>query len=118
MFELVDGVVHAHEQLDVWLALADCESGNWVAGGHEPGSARWWWGDPSRRQPPWSSGLFDGGLQFWPDSWRWAAGNVLDNPAHAAWQETPWRQIKAATWLQDVQGWQAWPVCSQRLGLR
>lgn len=106
-----------------WQSLADCESGDWIDGGRSfaPGSARWHSGhtDPDLdERPPWSNGLFYGGLQFTRTSWAWAAEvgghDVPDNPADAP----PALQVAVAKTLQSLQGWGAWPTCSGKLALR
>ena len=110
----------------VWDDLADCESGDWLDGGRAfvEGSARWASGasDPARdERPPWSSGLFYGGLQFELDSWDWARDvggheGLADNPADATRAE----QVAVAETLREVHpaGWGAWPRCSRLVGLR
>ena len=108
-----------------WATLADCESGDWIDNGAAfvPGSARWRSGHPDPEldeRPPWSSGLFYGGLQFELDSWAWAAEvgghDVPGNPAAA----TPAEQVAVASTLRDIHpaGWGAWPRCSRLIGLR
>ncbi|WP_371335823.1 transglycosylase family protein [Pseudonocardia sp. Ae706_Ps2] len=75
-----------------WDRLAQCESG----------------GD-------WSTNTgngFSGGLQFSPSTWRAFGG---EGPAHEAGRD---EQIEVAKRVQAVQGWEAWPACAQRLGLR
>lgn len=107
----------------VWDDLADCESGNWLDGGaaFEEGSARWHVGGTDERaqpRPPWSNGLFYGGLQFTLESWVWAAdvgGHAVDpNPANNPRED----QIAVAETLHELQGWPAWPTCTRHLGLR
>lgn len=96
---------------DVWDDLADCESGSWVDGGRSfvEGSARWHLDE----------GTFRGGLQFLPATWTWLAPDVLgpDAPssAHLA---TIAQQKQVAERVLELQGWNAWPTCSRRLGLR
>jgi Transglycosylase-like domain len=79
----------------IWDALALCEAG-----------ARWSYDG--------SSG-FDGGLQFHRATW--SAYRLPDDPEHA-WEATREQQIAVARRVLAEQGWQAWPVCSRRLGLR
>ena len=97
-----------------WARLADCETGDWIGDEHVDGSARWRWGDPDEETPPWGGGQFHGGLQFYPDTWTWL------RPEHypeQAWQATPEQQVAVAERVLATQGWQAWPVCSRRVGL-
>lgn len=111
-----DGLVRT-----VWDDLADCESGNWLDGGRdfETGSARWDWGAAAFDHPPWSSELFDGGLQFHPDTWRWVAGDLGLLGAYPYAYTAPRHvQIEVAELTQQRQGWGAWPVCSVKVGLR
>ena len=75
----------------VWLQLAECESsGDW---GIDTGN-----------------GYF-GGLQFTLQSWRAVGGAGYPHQAH------PMEQIARADYLQRIQGWDAWPMCSGKLGL-
>ena len=107
----------------IWDNLADCESGNWISGGasFETGSARWHVGGTDHRaqkRPPWSNGLFYGGVQFTLKSWAWAADvgghNVDPNPANNSREE----QIAVAETLKSLQGPNAWPTCGPKVGLR
>lgn len=76
----------------VWDALAMCESsGDWHI---DTGNG------------------FYGGLQFLPESWWMVGGTGM--PHEASREE----QIHRAELLLRIQGWEAWPVCSVRLGLR
>lgn len=77
---------------ETWEEVAYCESGgNWTAN---------------------TGNGFYGGLQFLPESWVLAGGQGLPH-------EAPKReQISRAHTLWELQGWEAWPVCSRRLGLR
>lgn len=78
-----------------WDAVAECESGgDWSYNG--------------------SSGS-DGGLQFHPTTW--SAYSPPDFPLFA-WQATREQQIFVASLVLADQGWNAWPTCSRRLGLR
>jgi len=79
----------------VWAQLAACESnGSWAYNG---------------------SVIFDGGLQFHPQTW---SSYRLKGYPQYAWQATPAQQIRVAKLVQRRQGWRAWPVCSRHLGLR
>ena len=81
---------------DVWLPIARCESGY---GG----------------EPDWSINTgngFYGGLQFTLNSWQWVGGEGY--PHHASAEE----QIYRAEKLLELQGWQAWPACSKKVGYR
>ena len=76
---------------ETWDAIAQCESsGNW--------------------QIDTGNGYY-GGLQFLPATWRAFGGT--GNPAHASKAQ----QIAVAERVLKVQGWNAWPTCSRRLGL-
>ncbi|OLM28981.1 hypothetical protein Ae717Ps2_5905c [Pseudonocardia sp. Ae717_Ps2] len=55
---------------------------------------------------------YGGGLQFSPSTWRAFGGQGAAHEASRA------EQIEVAKRVQAVQGWAAWPACSQRLGLR
>jgi len=88
-------VLNARAQRTVWDRLAECESGG-----------RWRYNG--------SSG-FDGGLQFHPSTWR--SFKPRRYPRYA-WQAPRWKQIVVAKRVLRVQGWNAWPACSLRLGLR
>jgi hypothetical protein len=79
----------------VWARLAECESGgDWDYNGAD---------------------VFDGGLQFHPDTW--SAHRLRGFPRYA-WQATPLQQIAVARRVLAAQGWNAWPACSAALGLR
>lgn len=82
---------------DVWIALADCESGG-----------IWDEGDGGL-------GPFRGGLQFHPDTW---AGFKPDHYPSDPVEATPRQQVDVAERVLERQGWKAWPVCSRKLGLR
>ena len=80
------------ESFEVWLRLAQCESsGDWSIN---------------------TGNGFYGGLQFTLDSWRFVGGEGM--PHEASRDE----QIRRAQRLQRLQGWEAWPVCARKLGLR
>lgn len=79
----------------VWDELAQCESGgNWHSA---------------------TNPIYKGGLQF--DRATWARHGGL-NYAWRADYATRSQQIIVAERTLAVQGWQAWPACSRRLGLR
>lgn len=76
----------------VWDRLAECESNqNWSAN---------------------SGNGYYGGLQFTLQSWEAVGGTGY--PHEASREE----QIARAEQLLELQGWGAWPGCSQELGLR
>lgn len=78
----------------VWDRLAECESGgNWQS----------------------TVGLYEGGLQFHPQTWD--AYKPAGYPA-AAYQASREQQILVAERVLASQGWGAWPACSAKLGLR
>jgi hypothetical protein len=80
---------------DVWDRIAECESGRtWSYNG--------------------GSG-YDGGLQFLPATWRAYGGREF---AEYAWQASREQQITVANRVLEDVGWQAWPACSRKLGLR
>lgn len=101
-----------------FLALAECESGDWIDGGRAfvAGSARWDW--PVGGVPPWGTTIHHGGLQFHPSTWSWVAPMVGLGHIAYAYQATPTQQVQVARKVQELQGWQAWPVCSRKVGLR
>jgi hypothetical protein len=75
-----------------WDAVAQCESGgNWSIN---------------------TGNGYYGGLQFNLNSWQWVGGTGMP---HEASRET---QIAMAQRLWERQGWNAWPACSSKLGLR
>jgi LysM repeat protein len=75
-----------------WDRIAACESGgNWAIN---------------------TGNGFYGGLQFTLSSWRAVGGSGL--PSDASREE----QIMRGQKLQAMQGWDAWPVCSIKAGLR
>ncbi len=92
-----------------WVRLADCESGLWDADGTPVrGSADWTYGTSDEVR-------FEGGLHFEPSTW-----DEFRDPdmAEHAGDATPVDQVVVAERVLDAQGWQAWPVCSRKLGLR
>lgn len=76
-----------------WAALAACESG----------------GNPRARS---ADGRYFGAFQFSVETWRSLGygGNPADHPYSV--------QLQAAQRLQARSGWDQWPRCSRRLGLR
>jgi hypothetical protein len=75
-----------------WDRLAQCESsGNWAAN---------------------TGNGFSGGLQFTQSTWRAYGGH---GDAQTA---TRMEQITVAERVLADQGWDAWPACSAKLGLR
>lgn len=90
----------------VWDRVADCESGEWTGdGGFVTASANW----------SATAGLFEGGLQFHPDTWDGYRDPGMPGAAYDASRE---QQIVVAERVLAEQGWKAWPVCSRKLGLR
>jgi nucleoid-associated protein YgaU len=78
----------------VWHRLAQCESsGNWHIN---------------------SGNGYYGGLQFYQATWERFGGRAYARRADLA---TPAEQIAVARKVLAAQGWDAWPVCSRRLGL-
>jgi hypothetical protein len=78
----------------VWDDLAMCESsGDWHIN---------------------TGNSFYGGLQFWQPTWELFGGPAYAERADLA---TPEQQIAVAEDVLRVQGWEAWPVCSKKLGL-
>lgn len=105
----VDRITAIEQPLTVWFEIADCESGEWDAQADpRAGSARWAYGtDESTR--------FEGGLHFAPRTWD--AFRDPSMPDHAG-EAVPVAQIVVAERVLDEQGWQAWPVCSEKIGVR
>jgi len=58
---------------------------------------------------------FYGGLQFTPSTWRGFGGKEFASSAHQASRE---EQIVVAERVLAKQGWNAWPACSRKLGIR
>ena len=78
----------------VWDTLSQCESsGDWHL----------------------NTGIYDGGLQFHPDTWLRYGGAAFAPYAYLATRE---QQITIAKEVLEVEGWEAWPACSLKLGLR
>lgn len=78
-----------------WDRLAQCES-----------SGRWNYNGASG---------YDGGLQFLPRTWTAFGGGDF---AQYAYQASRAEQIVVAERVLAVQGWNAWPACSKKLGIR
>lgn len=79
----------------VWDELAQCESGgNWHIN---------------------TGNGYYGGLQFWAPTWSDFGGLAFAPRADLASRE---EQILVAERVLAVQGWNAWPACSRKLGLR
>lgn len=58
---------------------------------------------------------FKGGLQFTESTWEEFGGErYATSPDQASREE----QIRVAKKVQDEQGWNAWPTCSEKLGLQ
>jgi hypothetical protein len=97
-----------------WDRLADCESGEWVNGGESfiEGSARWDYGINFTHE---GYEQFQGGLNFHPGTWD--SYRDADMPDHAG-NATREQEIVVAERVLADQGWQAWPRCSQMVGLR
>jgi hypothetical protein len=75
-----------------WDKLAKCESGgNWKIN---------------------TGNGYYGGLQFSPRTWRAFGGKGMPHQASKG------EQIRVAERVLAKQGWNAWPSCSRRLGLR
>ncbi|GAA0947607.1 transglycosylase family protein [Pseudonocardia zijingensis] len=58
---------------------------------------------------------FYGGLQFTPSTWRAFGGKEFAASAHQASRE---QQIVVAERVLAGQGWNAWPSCSRKTGVR
>ena len=87
------GLAHA-ASTDTWNRLAECESsGNW--------------------QINTGNGYY-GGVQFGQPTWEEFGGTKYAARADLA---TKSEQIAIAEKVLDVQGWNAWPACSAKLGL-
>ncbi|MEV8554029.1 transglycosylase family protein [Streptomyces glaucescens] len=78
-----------------WGCVAECESsGNWHIN---------------------TGNGFYGGLQFWQPTWEAFGGLKYAPRADLATRE---EQIAVAQEVLAVQGWEAWPVCAKRYGLK
>lgn len=97
----------------VWDRLADCESGDWDADSNPiPGTARWDYGVTFAHE---GYERFEGGLNFDPGTWDgFRDPGMPDHAGHA----TRVQQITVGERVQAAQGWGAWPVCSEKIGLR
>lgn len=83
-----------------WDALARCEShGEWDYGPHSG----------------WGSGIYEGGLQFHPNTWDSYREPGMPNAAYLA---TPGQQKAVAEAVLGEQGLRAWPACTRKLGWR
>ncbi|MBV8997214.1 MAG: transglycosylase family protein [Pseudonocardiales bacterium] len=80
---------------DPWDGVAQCESGgNWHTN---------------------TGNGYYGGLQFSPRTWQsFGGGAYADTADHA----TRSQQIAIAEKVLQAQGWNAWPTCSKKVGLR
>ncbi|WP_282701524.1 transglycosylase family protein [Streptomyces sp. CC219B] len=78
-----------------WGCIAECES-----------SGRWHVN---------TGNGFYGGLQFWQPTWEEFGGLKYAPRADLATRD---EQIAVAQEVLAVQGWEAWPVCSKRYGLK
>jgi len=87
----------------VWDRLVACEA---------PGRG-WRYGAPGVGIDP--GYPYEGGPNFLPSTWR--AYKDPGMPLHA-YDATREQQIAVAERVLADQGWQAWPVCSRKLGLR
>lgn len=79
----------------VWSQVAACES--------------------NRRWHLNSGNGYSGGLQFTPETWD---AFRPDHYPDDAWRATALQQVQVAVRVLEVQGPSAWPVCSQKAGLR
>jgi resuscitation-promoting factor RpfA len=78
--------------VSAWDALAQCESGgNWAIN---------------------TGNGYYGGLQFNPTTWRAFGGTALPHQVSKA------EQIAVAERVLAAQGWNAWPSCSRKAGVR
>ncbi len=86
----------AHAASDsTWDRLAQCESsGNWSIN---------------------TGNGYHGGLQFSPRTWTAFGGGDF---APVAYQASREQQIVVAERVLAAQGWNAWPACSRKLGIR
>lgn len=109
MSQGLERLTSIEQPLSVWLRIADCESGEWDAEADPiPGSAEWSYGAEEDQR-------FEGGLHFEPSTWEDFREPGM--PDHAG-EATPVAQLVVAERVLEQQGWQAWPVCSKKLGLR
>lgn len=97
----------------IWDDLADCESGDRDADGTPiTGTARWDYGRGFTHE---GYEQFEGGLNFEPGTWD--AYRDPGMPDHAGDADRA-QEIVVAERVQSAQGWSAWPVCSEMLGLQ
>ena len=103
----------AARERGVWDDLADCESGDWDADGNPiAGTARWDYGLEFAHE---GYEQFQGGLNFHPATWdEFRDADMPDDAGHATRAE----EIVVGERVLEAQGWGAWPVCSEMLGLR
>ncbi|MBA3366640.1 MAG: transglycosylase family protein [Actinobacteria bacterium] len=79
----------------VWDLVAQCEAGgNWSTN---------------------TGNGYSGGLQFHPNTWARYGGYAYADSAYEATRE---QQITVAERVLASEGWEAWPACSAKLGLR
>lgn len=96
--------------LEVWQRLADCESGDWSRHGEpKPDTARWDYGLEFDH-----GDHFEGGLNFHPETWDDFRDPDMPEHAGAASRAT---EIEVAERVLEEQGWDAWPVCSEVVGV-
>lgn len=89
---------------DVWLALADCESGDGD-------------GQPPYRYDDTYRGVHHGALQWHPDTWRRARQLSGLPVAATAWEAPIEDEIAVAkAWLRATSPRQ-WPICGPKVGL-
>jgi hypothetical protein len=95
-----------------WDRLADCEAGDWDADGRPiPGTARWDYGIDFTHE---GYELFQGGLNFHPETWdEFRDADMPDHAGRASREE----EIVVGERVLAAQGWEAWPVCSEMIGL-
>lgn len=106
----VERITSIEQPLTVWLDIADCESGEWDADADPvPGTAEWSYGTDADRH------RFEGGLHFEPTTWEAYRDTGMPDHAGAA---APVSQMVVAERVLEEQGWEAWPVCSQKVGVR
>lgn len=80
---------------DPWDVVAQCESGgNWNIN---------------------TGNGYYGGLQFSPSTWQSYGGGAFASTADQASRS---QQIAIAQKVLRAQGWNAWPTCSRKAGLR
>lgn len=93
-----------HERL--WQMVADCETGARQRNGlGKPGTARW----GANR------GLFDGGLQFLPSTWRSWGGTDFAPYAYQATREEQITIANRSTRSRVGEPWlQPWPDCGRK----